>query len=325
MIDCLSNVEWITPQTDFLLFLQSYRTGILESFDKFFLSITILGEFFLPTIICAIVYWCIDFRAGVYLFSLESINILIAHFLKMLACVYRPWVLDSRIHPSELAIPCAKGYSFPSGHSAMSASIFGGLAYLLRRKIFWCISLILLVLFVGFSRLWLGVHTPQDVFFGLATGFTLVFAINMLINWAEQNKNRYLTLTVVTDILAILAVICVYCFNSYKLDYLPSGELLVNPESSKYVMDIAFALALGTINGCFLCRRFFPFNPKEISVKRRILRGILGCVGIFLLFKFGLDKIFMNSYDITIAVTSMFLIGFSITFIFPLIFPKLKI
>ena len=112
MIDCLSNPAWINPQTDFLLFLQQYRIGHLEMFDKFFLSITVFGEFWLPTLICAIVYWCIDFRAGIYLFTLESFNIFLAHLFKMLACVYRPWILDSNIKPSALAVPYAKGYSF---------------------------------------------------------------------------------------------------------------------------------------------------------------------------------------------------------------------
>lgn len=130
MIDFLSDPSWIRPQMDFLLFLQNIRTACPEIIDKLFLSITVFGEFWLPTIICAVVYWCIDFRSGIYLFSLESLNTLIAHFFKMIACVYRPWILDNRIQPSKLAVPFAKGYSFPSGHSLMSSSVWGGVAYL---------------------------------------------------------------------------------------------------------------------------------------------------------------------------------------------------
>ena len=66
MIECLSNPSWINPQIDCLLFLQNFRIGHLEALDKFFLSITIFGEFWLPTLICAITYWCIDFKSGIY-------------------------------------------------------------------------------------------------------------------------------------------------------------------------------------------------------------------------------------------------------------------
>ena len=99
MIDCFSNPSWINPQIDFLLFLQNLRISYFESFDKFFLSVTIFGELWIPTLVCAITYWCIDFRAGMYLFGLEGVNVIITHLLKMIVCVYRPWVLDSRIEP----------------------------------------------------------------------------------------------------------------------------------------------------------------------------------------------------------------------------------
>ena len=146
MIDFLSNPDWIRPQMDFLVFLQNIRINSPIIFDKLFLLITMFGEIWLPTLVCAIVYWCIDFRIGLYLFSLEGFNRFFAHFFKMVGCVYRPWVLDNRIHPSELAIPFAKGYSFPSGHSSMSSSVFGGVAYILRKNKILSIALIWLVL-----------------------------------------------------------------------------------------------------------------------------------------------------------------------------------
>lgn len=319
MIDCLSSPEWISPQINCLLFLQNYRTGILENFDPFFLSVTIFGEFWLPTLICAITYWCIDFRAGIYLCTMEGLNVFLAHFLKMIACVYRPWVLDNRIHPSELAIPFAKGYSCPSGHSAMSSSVLGGVAYLLRKHKFLCLFLIFIILLVGFSRLWLGVHTPQDVISGFSIGLILIFAVNSLINWAEKEKNRYLQILGVVNILAILGLVYIIYFNTYRIDYI-GKELLVNPLKQIYVTIVVYAYTLGFLNGCFLCRRFFPFNPKEVSVKRRIARGIIGGIAILLVLKFVLAHIIMTVISLKIAVPIMFIIGLSITLIYPVIF-----
>lgn len=323
MIDCLSSPNWINPQIDFLLFLQNLRVGHFEMFDKLFLSITIFGEFWLPTLICAVVYWCIDFRAGVYLFGLEGFNIFLAHFFKMIACVYRPWVLSSNIHPCELAVPFAKGYSFPSGHSAMSSSVLGGVAYLLRKNKALCISLIGLILLVGFSRLWLGVHTPQDVVCGLSIGLVLVFVVNSLIDWAEKDKNRYLYITAAVDILVILALVYVKFFNTYRIDY-ADGELLVNPQKLFYVTSVAYGYALGLVNGCFLCRRYFPFNPKDESVKTRVIKGIAGCIMLILLLKYVLEYIIMNTFALKFAMSGMFLLGIFVTLIYPVIFEKIN-
>jgi len=323
MIDCLSNPNWINPQIDFLLFLQNIRIGHFDIFDKFFLSITIFGEFWLPTLICAVTYWCIDFRAGVYLLSLEGFNSLITHFFKMLACVYRPWVLSDKIQPSALAIPYAKGYSFPSGHSAMSSSVLGGVAYLVRRKKLACILLICLILLIGFSRLWLGVHTPQDVVCGLLIGLTLVFIVNKIINWAEEKSNRYLILALITDILAILAIIYMLKFNAYRMDYI-DGQLLVDPMKSIYVTIVVYCYILGLLNGCFLCRRFFPFNPKEAPVKNRVIRGIVGSVGVALMLKYIVNYVILNGLDLKFAVPIMLLTGIFITFIYPVIFTKIE-
>ena len=322
MIEFLSDPSWIHPQTDFLLFLQNIRTSVPEAVDKIFLSITIFGEFWLPTLLCATVYWCIDFHAGIYLFSLEGINSLFAHLFKMIACVYRPWILDNRIHPSKLAIPYAKGYSFPSGHSFMSSSVFGGIAYLNKKNKLTVTLLILLILLVGFSRLWLGVHTPQDVLCGLLTGCILVFALKPLIDWAEKKENRYLYLLGIINTLAILALIYVYFFNTYRMDYV-SGKLLVDPERLKYNTAVVYAYSLGLINGCYLCRTFIPFNPKDVSVKKRIIRGIIGAAGTILLLKYVLEIIIMNQMHFIIAVIPMFIVGFTITFIYPFIFTKL--
>ena len=323
MIDCLSNPNWINPQIDFLLYLQNFRMGSLEAFDKFFLSITVFGELWLPTLICAIVYWCIDFRAGLYLFCLEGFNIILTHFFKMLACVYRPWILNNTLHPSELAVPFARGYSFPSGHSAMSSSVVGGVAYLIRKHKIPCLLLIGLILLVGFSRLWLGVHTPQDVVCGLLTGFVLIFAIDFLMKRAEKNKNRYIYILITVNILAILALIYIKFFNTYRIDYI-SGELLVNPQKQLYVAFVTYGYALGLINGCLLCARFSPFNPKDDSVKNRAIRGIIGSIALILSLKTAQTNLFINAASLRIAVPVLFLIGLFVTLIYPLIFIKIS-
>lgn len=324
MIECLSNADWLAPQIDFLLHLQNIRIAHFEMFNKLFLSITILGEHWLPTLVCAIIYWCFDSKIGMYLFSLNSLNTIFVQVFKMAACVYRPWVLSDKIHPVPDAVTYAKGYSFPSGHSAMSSSVLGGLAFSFRNRKMLAIGLVLLVLLVGFSRMWLGVHTPQDVVVGLAIGFSLVFVMHFLLNWAEKNKNRYLYILFIMNLIIIgfLAYICY--FVKYPVDYL-DGKLLVNPERSIAAAVLCYGYAAGIFNGCLLCRRFFPFDAKEGGIKSRVIRGIIGSLFIVILLKTVVLYLFVHTCDYKIAFSLVFIIGFFITGIYPYIFSHIKL
>ena len=74
------------------------------------------------------------------------------------------------------------GYSFPSGHSMAAAAFYGFLIYLIwrggaskRAKKWGTALLCLVILLVGFSRIYLGVHYLSDVLGGyLAAGFYLL-------------------------------------------------------------------------------------------------------------------------------------------------------
>lgn len=76
----------------------------------------------------------------------------------------RPELFDSSYH--------ASFYSFPSGHATVAVGFYGMLtlvlAHRLRGKARWAVAVsgILVVLLIGFSRLYLGVHYPTDVLAG---------------------------------------------------------------------------------------------------------------------------------------------------------------
>jgi undecaprenyl-diphosphatase len=70
------------------------------------------------------------------------------------------------------------GYSFPSGHSLISIVIYGLLGYFIMHlfkaraaRITVAILTVLLVLLVGLSRIYVGVHFPTDVLAGWTAGF----------------------------------------------------------------------------------------------------------------------------------------------------------
>lgn len=80
------------------------------------------------------------------------------------------------------------GLSFPSGHSMGSMTYFGLLAYLVFRskqkslkKTLWIVGLGLVILTIGLSRIYLGVHYPSDVLAGFLAGIVwLMLCISIL-------------------------------------------------------------------------------------------------------------------------------------------------
>ncbi len=74
------------------------------------------------------------------------------------------------------------GYSFPSGHSSISMAFYGFLIYLIytkfhNKKYKWLLITILsiIILFVGISRVYLGVHYLSDVLAGFL--FSIIYLI----------------------------------------------------------------------------------------------------------------------------------------------------
>lgn len=316
--EILSNPQWLEPQIEYLVWLQGIRESIGTTFNSFFLYITKFGEVPISTMVMSIIYWCIDFEAGLYLFTISSIGLFFAKIFKMAACIYRPWVLSEKIKPVEAALARSGGYSFPSGHTITAATTYGGIAYLLRKKKVICTLIIMFVLLIAFSRTYIGVHMPQDVLFGIFSGIILIFGIKLLLKWCEKDKNRYLYCIAVMNILTIAGMFYVIT-KSYPTDYI-NGKLLVNPNHAIYLTVMYSGWIIGIINGAFLCKRYFKFNPKEYSTRFRIIIGIIGTILLISMFRIAEKYLFDGIHDFKLSFISMFLIGIITTLVYPCIF-----
>lgn len=320
--ELLSCDGWINPQIDYLLWIQNIRMHSSGIFDTCFLHITSLGELFIPTMIMSIIYWCVSFESGLYLFTLNSVGLLFAYLFKMIACVYRPWVLSDKIKPLDAAFKMAGGYSFPSGHSVMASTTWGGMAYLLRKRNVWCTLIILLILLIGFSRTYVGVHTPQDVIVGLSIGLFLVFIIDYLLKYCERNKTGYFYFMGIFNAAVILSMIYIFS-KQYPLDYV-NGQLLVNPKQAIYTTIIYTAWIMGIMNGAFLCKIFFPFKAETGSLRSKIIRGSIGFLVLSVLFIAIYTYFFSGETNYVLMFVMMFLSGFFITGGYPFIFSKIS-
>lgn len=89
-----------------------------------------------------------------------------------------------RPRPTEYRIIEESGYSFPSGHSMVSMAFYGFLIYLILKYIknkkikpITITFLILIILLIGISRIYLGVHYTSDVIagFDIAVSYLIVY------------------------------------------------------------------------------------------------------------------------------------------------------
>ena len=154
----------------FLYLLEKIR---MPGLNEVMLTVTHLGEETAFLVLALIVFWCVDKYRGYFVLGVGLMGTALSQFMKLLFRIPRPWVLDENFTILEEARAEAGGYSFPSGHTQSAVGTFGAIAVSTRRKTV-AIACVLLAVLVGFSRMYVGVHTPADVLVGALLSVALI-------------------------------------------------------------------------------------------------------------------------------------------------------
>ena len=275
---------------EFLYLLEKIRNPI---FDFFFSLITTLGEETGFLVIAIAIFWCIDKRGGYYVLMTGFIGTVINQWLKIVFRVPRPWDLGAAegFKAVDSAFEGAGGYSFPSGHTQNVAGTFGAIAAHFKRNYIWIFSIAAIVL-VGFSRMYLGVHTPADVLASLGIALLLVLLLRPVFS-TEERFNKYMPYVIVLSVVFTVAYVIFVSHLDYA-DYVQ--DITVSPNGEIHD-PYASALKNGaTMLGClFGLLVVYPLDRYVIKFKTeakwyaQIIKLVLG-LGVILAIKAGLSE-----------------------------------
>ncbi len=155
-----------------LAIFEKIKPTVSPAGNRFMLFITFLGkhQFLVPTNLLLIFYFLFQQQNW---FSIRVLTIALSSLVLMLLLKF----LFQRKRPLSPLLKAAKGLSFPSGHAIMAVTFYGLLLYIFLqtvdidwlRYLMSCLMVLLIVL-IGYSRVYLRVHYASDVLAGFVIG-----------------------------------------------------------------------------------------------------------------------------------------------------------
>lgn len=287
---------------NFLKGLAEIRNPVL---DVLIQLVTRLGEELIIFGVICVFYWCVDkgvaYRLGFTFFA----SGLAVQGLKVTCTVERPWVIDPSFQIVESAREAATGYSFPSGHTQSATALYGTAAFITKKTAL-KVVFVLIALGVGFSRMYLGVHTYFDVGASLAITFAIAALICI---FYDKLVNEKTDIYVAIALAALSVFVAVYSYALASVGHCAWEQ-----------MDGCFktgGAGLGFALGYYLERRYVRFNPRSCSLLMQIAKLAVGVAGA-LFFK-SVTKLFLPD-TVIFDFIRYFMTIFWVAYLYPLIF-----
>ena len=287
-------------------------------------------DFFL--LILPLIYWCVDaalgLRIGVILLVGNGLNTL----FKVALHGPRPYWASADVK----GMASETGFGVPSGHSQISASVWGMAAARIARTWAW-VAAATVVFLIGFSRLYLGVHFLHDVLLGwLLGGLTLWAFIKFWNPIAARLKKMSMGAQILLAFAVSLGMILLVALIVFlSRNFVLPAEWIANAtrnggEAPNPLSLAGMVTSMGTLFGLLAGVAWMaPRGGFQASgpAWMRALRFVVGLVGIAV-FYIGLKLVFPDGEDIVALVFRYIrytLVGAWVSAGAPWVFSKLKL
>ncbi len=265
---------------------------------------------------------------GLALLFTSSLNLL----LKLGFHTPRPYWID----PNVQAYAAESSFGFPSGHS-QKAAVFWGLLGIHNRRLSSILASLFLILMIGISRVYLGVHFLADVLGGWSLGLLILICwlvLNQPVNRWLENKpaiTGFIPVALITMALLLGGILAIHSLREWTIppDWLRLSARVgaIHPARLADLFS-GCGVLLGFAGGLSFIRHWEMRSGLVFQTRgtagQKIWRFITGAAGLLMLYS-GLGLIFPHD-DTAIGLITRLIrfgsIGFWLTGLAPIFFIK---
>jgi membrane-associated phospholipid phosphatase len=270
-----------------IAFIQQLQT-LSPALDPILEFFSFLGTFYFMMFLIPLIYWLFDRRAGLDLLFLLTFTGTFTDYFKHLFHQPRPyWLGEVQGLGSEVS------YAHPSAHASNTMALFGYLIYRIRKTWAYVLGGLVIVL-VGLSRMYLGVHFPHDVLGGWIVGLVVLLLFIRLKKpvcgwWVKRSDALQVGMGFLLSLALMGVGFLVLALISGSPDPQEWSSYAVEARNPETYINYG-ALLFGAISGIVCMRRWANFKVDG-AWWQKLLRFLVGVVGVAILY-FGLDLVF---------------------------------